>query len=116
MTNKQKARHARAVQKAWEGRDDVELQFAFDHLGDSDFRRVKSGKRKGQLKLFWCKVGDDILAELRRRRIARAIDMEAAAWAKFFNVTSEEHIEGRRRHQRANVAVGFFDGIEEFMA
>lgn len=48
--------------------------------------------------------------------IAKAIDLEAAQWAEFFNVTDPEQIEGRKQVMRANVTVfGFIDPLVPFM-
>ena len=47
----------------------------------------------------------------REQDIEAAIERDAIAWAECFGVTDPEHIESRRRVQRANVAVGFFDPL-----
>lgn len=49
-------------------------------------------------------------------QINQAIDLDAAAWAVFFNVTSGDQIEERRSVMRANVAVGFVKSLLPFLA
>ena len=47
--------------------------------------------------------------------IAKAIDAEAADWAKFFRVTDKAEIEGRRNVMRANVAVGYLNPLLPYL-
>ena len=49
-------------------------------------------------------------------QIAKAIDAEAAAWARFFHVDNDaDAIERRRRVMRANAAVGHWAPLLPYM-
>lgn len=52
-------------------RTDDELQAEFEAIGTLDYHRVKSGRDRGCITLRAVKHGNDILAELKRRRIER---------------------------------------------